>query len=128
MAENLPEVVVLPPPASNPFDQYLAWIGFGMEGNHNSIRNEGGLEAFDNFVGLTENDIRYMSSDFSKNTTAQVRINFGLRCVKYTLVIMHWAQDESRCSRTGSLIGIDDSEGYKAILVTALYQATISKV
>ena len=57
MAENVPAVVVPPLPARYPVDQALTWIGFGAEGNSNNIRSEGGLEAFDNFVGLTVSNI-----------------------------------------------------------------------
>ena len=67
---NVPAVVVSPPPARNPVDQALAWIGFGMEVKLNRIRDEGGLESFDDLVGLTESDIRYMTSVFSERTTA----------------------------------------------------------
>ena len=54
MAENVPKVVVTLPPYRNPFNKSLTWIGFGTEGNRNSICNEGGLKAFDDFVGLTD--------------------------------------------------------------------------
>ena len=57
MTANVPEVVVPPPPAVNPVDQALAWIGFGTEGNLKKIHNEGGLEAFNEFVGLTMRNI-----------------------------------------------------------------------
>ena len=70
MSTNVLEVMVPPPPARNPIDQALAWIGFGTEGNHNNIRNEGGLEEFDDFVGLTLSNIRDMASGFSKRITA----------------------------------------------------------
>ena len=79
MAANVPAVVVPQLPDRNPFYQALAWIGFGTEGHCNSINNGGGLEAFDDFVGLTEINIRYMASSFSKRTNAQVYINFGMR-------------------------------------------------
>ena len=69
MAENVLAVVFPPPPARNPADQALTWIGFGTEGNHNIIRNEGGLDTFDDFVSLTESNIRDMASGFSKSTT-----------------------------------------------------------
>ena len=110
MAANVPAVVVTPPPASNSVEQALTWIRFIMEGNHNNICDEGGLKAFEDFVGLNERNVQYMDSGFSKRTTAQGHINFGMRCVKYTLVIIHWAQDEIRCSRKASLIGIADAE------------------
>ena len=128
MEENVPPVVVPPPPARNPVDQALAWIGFGTEGNHNSIRDEGGLEAFDDFIGLNKRDIRDMDPGLFKTTTAQGCINFGMRRMKYTLGIMHWVQDESRCSRTVSITGISDAEEYKALLGTSLDCATLRKV
>ena len=120
MTANIPEVLVPPPPARNPVDQTLLWIGFGTDGNRKSICDEGGLEVFDDFVGLTESNIRDMASVFSKRTTTQGRINFGVRCVTYNLGIMHWAQDERRCSRMAYLTGIVDAEEYKALLGTAL--------
>ena len=128
MAENVLAVVVPPPPASKLVDQSLAWIGFGNEGNCNNIRDEGGLEAFDNFVGLTVIDIRDMASGFSKSTTAQGRINFGTRRVNYTLGIINWDQYKSRCSCTESLTGISDAEEYKDLLGIALDCATLWKV
>ena len=57
MTANVPEVVVPPPPAGNPFDQALSWIGFGTKGNRKKIHNESGLEAFNEFVGLTMRNI-----------------------------------------------------------------------
>ena len=53
-----------------------------MEGNPDIIRDEGVLEAFDDFVALTVSNIRYMASVFSKSTTSQGRINFVIRHVK----------------------------------------------
>ena len=71
MEANLPAVVVPPPPARNPVDQSLAWIGFVMEVNCNSIHDEGGLNAFDNFVGLIESNIQDMASGLSERTSAK---------------------------------------------------------
>ena len=120
--------MVPPPPATNPVDQDLEWIGFGTEGNRNSIRNEGVLEVFDDFIGLTVSNTRDMASSFYKMTTAQGRINFGMRHVNYTLGIMYWEQDESLCSCTAALIGIADDEYHKALLGKALDSATLRKV
>ena len=110
MAENLTAVVFPPPPARNPVDQALAWIWFGTDGKRNNIRNEGGLKAFDNSVGLTVSDIWDMASVFYRRNTAQGRINFGVWRVNYTLGIMQWEQDEIRWSFTASLIGIADAK------------------
>ena len=51
-----------------------------------------------------------------------------MRRVKYTLGIMHWAQDESRWSWILSLTGIADATEYKALLGIALDHATLRKV
>ena len=57
MESNVPVIVVPPLPARNPVDQALGLIGFSTEGNRNSIRVEGRLEAFGDLVGLTERNI-----------------------------------------------------------------------
>ena len=64
MSSNVPAVVVHPPPARDPVDQDLEWIGFGTEVNCNSIHDEGGMDSFDDFVGLTESNIQDMASIF----------------------------------------------------------------
>ena len=78
MAANVLVVVDPPQPTKNPVYQYLSWIGFFTEINCNSIHYEGGLEAFDDFSGLTESDIQDIASGFSRRTIAQGRINFGM--------------------------------------------------
>ena len=85
------------------------------------------MKAFNDFVGLTESDIRDMAYGFSKRIIAPGRINYGMRRVEYTLGIINWAQDEIRCSRTTSLIDIADAEEYKALLGKALDRATLRK-
>ena len=69
-----------------------------------------------------------MTSGFSKRTTAEGRINFGMWRVKYTRVIMHWAQDEIYCYHTASLTIIVNDEEYNALLFTVLYLSVIRKV
>ena len=98
-----------------------------MEDNRGSIRDEGGLDAFGDFVGIAENDIWDMASGFAKRTAAKVCVNFGMPRVKYTLGIMYWAQGESRCSRTASLRRIIKSNEYKALLGTALDRVALRK-
>ena len=51
MAENVQEVVFPPLPARNPVYQVLEYIMFNTEGNRNIICDEGGLEAFEEFIG-----------------------------------------------------------------------------
>ena len=128
MADNVQAVVVPPPPARNPVDQDLAYIGFGTEVNRNNTHNKGGLEAFIDLVGLTIRNISDMASGFSKRTNTQGHINFWIRRVKYTLGTMHWVQDDSRCSCTASLTVIYDAKENKSLLGIALDCATIKMV
>ena len=41
--------------------QALPWIGFNTQANHDSICNEVGLKALEDFIGLTKKDIREMA-------------------------------------------------------------------
>ena len=63
-------------------NQALVWIGFGGQGNRDTICQEAGLLSFEDFVGLTEKDIRDMAEEFSMRTVPQGRISFGLRRIK----------------------------------------------
>ena len=46
MAENVPSVVIPPPPSSNPVEQALEWTGSVPEANQDSIIDEDGLDEF----------------------------------------------------------------------------------
>ena len=116
MAENVPVFAAPPQPARNPVKQDLAWIGFGTEGNRNIIWDDVGLEAFKDLIGLAESDIRDIASGLSYSNTTQGSITFGMWRVKYTLGVMHWAQDGNRWYRTVSLTGVSNAEEYKALL------------
>ena len=128
MVANVPEVVLPSPPASNPFDQALKWIGFGTKRNRKIIRDEDGPEAFDNFIGLSVSNIQDMASDFSKRTNAQGNIGFGMQRVKSTPDIMYWVQDESLWSHTEYLTVIYYTEEYKAVLGIYPDCATLRKI
>ena len=47
-----------------------------------SICEEAGFELLEDFVGLSEKDIREMADGYEKHTQAQGRIPFGLRCIR----------------------------------------------
>ena len=74
-------------------NQALIWIGFGKQGNMDTICEEAGFLSFEDFIGLTEKGIWDMAEEFSKCTVVQGRISFGLRCIKLLLGLMHWVQD-----------------------------------
>ena len=66
-------------------NQALIFIGFGDEGNRDTICEDAGLLSFEDFVCLTEKDIRDMAEEFSKRTVAHGRISFGLRHITLLL-------------------------------------------
>ena len=74
-------------------DQCLQWIGFTDVQHHNSIIAEGGFNSLNDFFDVTETDICDMAESFSKCSPAANRINFGMRCIKWLIAMMHWCQD-----------------------------------
>ena len=58
--------------------QALQWIGFGNQSHQDSICEEAGFESLEDFIGLSEKDIREMADGYEKRTQAQGRIPFGL--------------------------------------------------
>ena len=77
--------------------QALTWIGFNTQAHRDSICNEVGFEFLEDFIGLTEKDIREMADGYEKRTLAQGHTPFGLRRVKLLIGVLHWVQDQDRC-------------------------------
>ena len=109
-------------------NQALIWIGFGDQGNRDTFCEEAGFLSFEDFVGLTEKDIRDMAEEFSKHTVAQGRIPFRLRRIKLLLGVMHWVQDQDRCYRMASIDGVQDADEFQGILNVAIQRAALRKV
>ena len=72
--------------------QALTWIGFNTQADHDSICNEVGFESLEDFIGLTEKDIREMADGYEKCTIDQVYIPFGLCPVKLLIGVLHWSK------------------------------------
>ena len=108
--------------------QALVWIGFGDQGNRDTICLEAGLLSFEDFVGLTEKDIWDMAEEFSKRTVVQGTISFGLRRIKLLLGVMHWVQDQDRCYRMASINDVQDADEFQGILNVAIERAALRKV
>ena len=106
----------------------LVWIGFGNQGNRDTICQEAGLLSFEGFIGLTEKDIRDMAEEFSKRTVAQGRISFGLCCITLLLGVMHWVQDQDRSYRMASTNDIQDVDELRGNLDVAIQRAALQKV
>ena len=79
-------------------DQCLQWIRFANAANRQAIRDEAGLDSLADFIDITETDIRDMAESFVKHSPAQ-RFVFGMHRIKWLLGLMHWVQDQDRCSR-----------------------------
>ena len=58
--------------------QAHTWIGFNTQAHRDSICNETGFKSLEDFIGLTEKDIREMADGYEKHTNAQGCIPFGL--------------------------------------------------
>ena len=93
--------------------QALQWIGFGNQVHRDSICEEVGFESLEEFVGLSEKDIRGMADGYKKRTQVQGRIPFGLRRIKLLIGVMHWVQDQDRSYRNTSTGDIADANEFR---------------
>ena len=82
----------------------------------------------ENFVRLSETDIKDMSDEFSKQAVVQGQIAFGLRQTKLFVGIMHWVHDQNRCYQVASIQDIADAEEFKQLLNTSIVRAALRKV
>ena len=68
-----------------------------------------------------------MADSFQKRTIAN-RINFGMRCTKWLIAMMHWVQDFSRCSRQPTIDDFVMANDFKQALSTAAQRTSLHKV
>ena len=68
-----------------------------------------------------------MADSFQKRTIAN-RINFGMRCTKWLIAMMHWVQDFSCCSRQPTIDDFVMANDFKKALSTAAQRASLHKV
>ena len=108
--------------------QALQWIGFGNQVHRDSICEEGGFESLEDFVGLSEKDIREMADGYEKRTQAQGCIPFGLRCIKLLIGVMHWVQDQDRCYRSASTGDIADANEFRETIDISIQRTALRKV
>ena len=108
--------------------QALQWIGFGNQAHHDSICEEAGFESLEDFVGLSEKDIREMADAYKNHTQAQGHIPSGLQRIKFLIGVMHWVQDQDRCYRNASTGGIADANEFREIIDISIQHATLRKV
>ena len=108
--------------------QALQWIGFGNQAHRDSICEEAGFESLDDFVVLSEKDIREMADGYEKRTQAQGRIPFGLRRIKLLIGVMHWVQDQDHCYRNACTGNIANANKFREIIDISIQRATLRKV
>ena len=108
--------------------QALQWIGFGNQAHRDSISEEAGFESLEDFVGLSEKDIRKMADGYEKHTQAQGHIPFGLRRIKLLIGVMYWVQDQDRCYRNASTGNITDANEFREVIDISIQRAALRKV
>ena len=108
-------------------DQCLDWIGFGIPNQRASISTEAGFNSLNNLNDIKEKDIQDMADSFQKRTIAN-RINFSMRHTKWLIVMMHWVQDFSRCSRQPTIDDFVTANDFKQAPSTTAQCASLRKV
>ena len=68
-----------------------------------------------------------MADSFQKRTIAN-RTNFGMRCTKWLIAMMHWVQDFSHCSRQPTIDDFVTANNFKQALSTAAQCASLRTV
>ena len=105
--------------------QARQWIGFGNQAHRDSICEESGFESLEDFVRLSEKDIREMADGYEKCTQAQGHIPFGLRRIKLLIGVMHWVQDQDHCYRNASTDNIADANKFREIIDISIQHAAL---
>ena len=108
-------------------DQCLQWIGFTDVQNRNSIIAEGGFNSLNDFFDVTETDIRDMAESFSKHSPVANRINFGMRCIKWLIAMMHWCQDHQCGSEEPDIADFGSPDAFKEALQVSTQRALLRK-
>ena len=108
-------------------DQCLQWIRFANVAHRQAIRDNAGLDGLADFIDVTETDIRDMAESFAKHSPAQCFI-FGMRPIKWLLSLMHWVQDQDRCSRPPTAADVADDNEFKEVLNVSIRHAAFRKV
>ena len=108
-------------------DECLQWIGFANAAHCQAIRDKAGLDSITDFIDVTETNIRDMAESFAKHLPAQCFI-FGMRRIKWLLGLMHWFQDQDRCSRPPTAVDVVDDDALKEVLNVSIRHAALCKV
>ena len=108
-------------------DQCLQWIGFANAAHCQATRDEAGLDSLADFIDITKTDIRDMAESFAKCSPARCFI-FGMWQIKWLLSLMHWVQDQDRCSHPPTAADVVDDNTLKEVLNVSIRCAALRKV
>jgi len=107
----------------NIIDQILEWIGF-TEPQRNRLAQE--FDSVDDIREWTDKDVHSLAESFSKRTTAEGKMYFGMARTKRLTALIHWVRDFERVSETPTIRGLNQ-EGFRAALQVAAERAEIRK-
>ena len=68
-----------------------------------------------------------MAESFSKHSPVANRINFGMRRIKWLIVMMHWCQDHQRCSEDPDIADFANVDVFKEALQVSTQKALLRK-
>ena len=87
-----------------------------------------GFKSLEDFISLTEKDIREMADGYEKHTHAKGCIPFGLCQVKLLIGVLHWVQDQDQCYQVASVAGIADADKFCQVIEVSIQRAALQKV
>ena len=92
--------------------QILQWIGFTSADDRNNIASDA-FSTYTETAILTVKEITSLSDDYSRRTSNNGRINFGIKRIKRLQNLIHWVKDNYRTSLTPT---IEDLTGEKFLM------------
>ena len=123
MAEDIPLVVNVPLPVNPPpvqeidqIDQILEWIGF-TDLAHRGRIIEDAFTTYADVQAMNEKDVTELSASFSRRTTTNGKIDFGIRRTKKLMQLLHWVQDAARTSYAPSITGYTQASLLRAFSI-----------
>jgi hypothetical protein len=117
----------LPPPAIDPMDLELEWIGFGIAATRERIQIEG-FESFEDLNSMKEKDIRDLAESYGRRTIGDGRFIFGICRTKYLIGLIHWVQDFARINGMPSMnVFHCDPAAFRTDLDLAYHRADVRK-
>ena len=108
---GLPTNVIIPQPAPEAPDikqieQILEWIGFAEGIQRNRTINDTSA-TYDDILTMKKKDVTELSTSFSRQTSANERISFGIRRTNKLKHLVYWVQDSTRTSYKASINRLD---------------------